>query len=71
MWLPSQFPPSFAAGDIGSAGLDLKLSNGVFNTLKQHSYREERQSARLHEKKEHSTHVGYDMLFDFNDYLES
>lgn len=51
-----KFPPSFAAGDIGSAGLDLKLSNGVFNTLKQHSYREERQSARLHEKKEHSTH---------------
>lgn len=52
-----QFPPSFAAGDVGSSELDLKLSNSVFNTLKQHSYREERQSARLHEKKEHSTHV--------------
>lgn len=51
-----KFPPSFAAGDVGSSTLDLKLSNSVFNTLKQHSYREERQSARLHEKKEHSTH---------------
>ncbi|KAL9962862.1 hypothetical protein ACROYT_G032010 [Oculina patagonica] len=51
-----KFPPSFAAGDVGSSELDLKLSNSVFNTLKQHSYREERQSARLHEKKEHSTH---------------
>ena len=52
-----QFPPRFAAGDVGSSELDLKLPNSVFNTLKQHSYREERQSARLHEKKEHATHV--------------
>ncbi|KAM7427906.1 Serine/threonine-protein kinase RIO3, partial [Porites harrisoni] len=51
-----KFPPSFAAGNVGSEELDLKLSNSVFNTLKQHSYREERQSARLHEKKEHATH---------------
>jgi len=51
-----QFPPGFAAGDVGSKKLDLKLSNTVYNTLKQHSYREERQSHRLHEKKEHSTH---------------
>ncbi|KAK3750340.1 hypothetical protein QZH41_010269 [Actinostola sp. cb2023] len=43
-------------GDVGSTKLDLKLSNSVYNTLKQHSYREERQSHRLHEKKEHSTH---------------
>ena len=57
-----QFPPSFAAGDVGSSALDLKLSNSVFNTLKQHSYREERQSARLHEKKEHSTHVRQTLL---------
>ena len=57
-----QFPPSFAAGDVGSSALDLKLSNSVFNTLKQHSYREERQSARLHEKKEHSTHVRNNLL---------
>jgi len=51
-----KFPPGFAAGDVGSKKLDLKLSNSVYNTLKQHSYREERQSHRLHEKKEHSTH---------------
>ena len=55
--LTLQFPPRFAAGDVGSAELDLKLPNSVFNTLKQHSYREERQSARIHEKKEHATHV--------------
>ena len=52
-----QFPPRFAAGDVGSSELDLKLPNSVFNTLKQHSYREEKHSARLHEKKEHATHV--------------
>ena len=57
-----QFPPSFASGDVGNSALDLKLSNSVFNTLKQHSYREERQSARLHEKKEHSTHVSDTLL---------
>ena len=38
--------------DVCSSELDLKLSNSVFNTLKQHSYREEKDSARLHEKKE-------------------
>lgn len=37
--------------------MDLKLSNQVFNALKQHAYSEERRSARLHEKKEHSTAV--------------
>lgn len=38
-------------------GMDLKLSNQVFNSLKQHCYSEQRRSARLHEKKEHSTAV--------------
>lgn len=38
-------------------GMDLKLSNQVFNSLKQHCYSEQRRSARLHEKKEHSTSV--------------
>jgi RIO kinase 3 len=52
-----QFPPSFAAGDVGSKQLDLKISNNVYNSLKQHSIKEEKQSYRLHEKKEHSTHV--------------
>lgn len=51
-----KFPPRFAAGDVSSSELDLKLPNSVFNTLKEHSYREEKHSARLHEKKEHSTH---------------
>lgn len=40
--------------------MDLKLSNQVFNSLKQHCYSEQRRSARLHEKKEHSTSVRVD-----------
>ncbi|CAB3978071.1 Serine threonine- kinase RIO3 [Paramuricea clavata] len=51
-----KFPPGFAAGDVGSKQLDLKISNSVYNSLKQHSIKEEKQSYRLHEKKEHSTH---------------
>ncbi|XP_046863792.1 serine/threonine-protein kinase RIO3-like isoform X2 [Xenia sp. Carnegie-2017] len=51
-----KFPPSFAAGDVGSKELDLKISNNVYNSLKQHSIKEEKLSYRLHEKKEHSTH---------------
>lgn len=43
--------------------MDLKLSNHVFNALKQHAYSEERRSARLHEKKEHSTAVSYLTFF--------
>lgn len=50
-----QFAPGFQVGD--GIGMDLKLSNHVFNALKQHAYSEERRSARLHEKKEHSTAV--------------
>lgn len=38
-------------------GMDLKLSNHVYNALKRHCYSEQRRSARLHEKKEHSTAV--------------
>ncbi|XP_075825403.1 serine/threonine-protein kinase RIO3 [Microtus pennsylvanicus] len=47
------FAPGFQVGD--GIGMDLKLSNHVFNALKQHAYSEERRSARVHEKKEHST----------------
>ncbi|ETE68087.1 Serine/threonine-protein kinase RIO3, partial [Ophiophagus hannah] len=47
------FAPEFQVGD--GIGMDLKLSNHVFNALKRHAYSEERRSARLHEKKEHST----------------
>lgn len=55
--LSSQFAPEFQVGD--GIGMDLKLSNHVFNALKQHAYSEERRSARLHEKKEHSTAVRF------------
>ncbi|XP_069778715.1 serine/threonine-protein kinase RIO3 [Narcine bancroftii] len=47
------FGPEFQVGD--GIGMDLKLSNRVFNELKQHSYSERRRSAKIHEKKEHST----------------
>lgn len=50
-----QFAPGFQVGD--GIGMDLKLPNHVFNALKQHAYSEERRSARVHEKKEHSTAV--------------
>ncbi|XP_075682459.1 serine/threonine-protein kinase RIO3 [Rhinoderma darwinii] len=47
------FAPEFQVGD--GIGMDLKLSNQVFNVLKQHSISEQRRSARLHDKKEVST----------------
>ncbi|XP_046879846.1 serine/threonine-protein kinase RIO3 [Hypomesus transpacificus] len=47
------FAPEVHVGD--GLGMDLKLSNQVYNALKQHCYSEQRRSARLHEKKEHST----------------
>ncbi|XP_034041840.1 serine/threonine-protein kinase RIO3 isoform X2 [Thalassophryne amazonica] len=47
------FAPEVHVGD--GLGMDLKLSNQVFNALKQHCHSEQRRSARLHEKKEHST----------------
>ncbi|XP_048832867.1 serine/threonine-protein kinase RIO3 [Brienomyrus brachyistius] len=47
------FAPEVQVGD--GIRMDLKLSNHVYNALKQHCYTEQRRSARLHEKKEHST----------------
>uniref|UniRef100_A0A6I8PXK9 Serine/threonine-protein kinase RIO3 n=1 Tax=Xenopus tropicalis TaxID=8364 RepID=A0A6I8PXK9_XENTR len=47
------FAPEFQVGD--GIVMDLKLSNQVFNALKQHSISEQRKSARLHDKKEVST----------------
>ncbi|XP_074550053.1 serine/threonine-protein kinase RIO3 [Halichoeres trimaculatus] len=47
------FAPEVHVGD--GLSMDLKLSNQVFNSLKQHCYSEQRRSAKLHEKKEHST----------------
>ncbi|KAF3836374.1 hypothetical protein F7725_028932 [Dissostichus mawsoni] len=52
------FAPGVHIGD--GLGMDLKLSNQVYNSLKQHCYNEQRRSARLHEKKEHSTAVPVD-----------
>ncbi|XP_072175800.1 serine/threonine-protein kinase RIO3-like [Diadema setosum] len=48
-----QFPPAFPSGN--SIGMDMKLSNSVYNVLKIHSQKEENKAQRLHEKKEHST----------------
>ncbi|KAM9331634.1 serine/threonine-protein kinase RIO3 [Pholidichthys leucotaenia] len=48
-----KFAPEVHVGD--GVVMDLKLSNQVFNSLKQHCHSEQRRSARLHEKKEHST----------------
>ena len=55
----SQFPPGFNSGD--DVGMDMKLPNAVFNTLKQHSQTAERKTHRVHEKKEHSTAVSLAM----------
>lgn len=37
-----KFPPDFPAGDLNEKGQDYRLSNAVFNTLKQHSQKEEK-----------------------------
>ena len=37
-----KFPPDFPAGDLNEKGRDYRLSNSVFNTLKQHSQKEEK-----------------------------
>lgn len=37
-----KFPPGFPAGDLNERGQDYRLSNAVFNTLKQHSQKEEK-----------------------------
>jgi RIO kinase 3 len=50
-----KFPPNFPIGDVCYDNPDFHLQNKVFNTLKEHSLREEKSSHRLHEKKEHST----------------
>ncbi|XP_060949718.1 serine/threonine-protein kinase RIO3 [Limanda limanda] len=47
------FAPEVLVGD--GLGMDLQLPNQVFNALKQHCHSEQRRSARLHDKKEHST----------------
>ena len=55
MFIFFQFPPEFDCGD--GEGIDLKLSNKVYNKLKRHSDAENKRHQKLHEKKEHSTAV--------------
>ena len=38
-----QFPVEFASGDLGDEQQDYRLPNSVFNTLRQHSYKEQKQ----------------------------
>jgi RIO kinase 3 len=47
------FPPEFETGD--GHGINMSLSNSVFNTLKVHSMHESKRSGRLHDKTEKST----------------
>ena len=42
-----KFPPAFPAGDMHEKGSDYRLSNSVFNTLKQHSQKEEKHVSKL------------------------
>lgn len=37
-----KFPPDFPAGDLMDESRDYRLPNSVFNTLRQHSYKEEK-----------------------------
>ena len=65
------FPPEFDTGD--KHGLDLRLSNNVFNALKSHSVHLEKKSHRLRDKHDKSTNVyiinlffGFILLILFN-----
>lgn len=49
------FPPEFETGD--SHGIDMKLSNQVYNTLKMHSQSEKRRINRVNDKQDKSTHM--------------
>ena len=52
----ANFAPEFETGD--SHGLDMRLSNKVFNTLKTHAEHESsRRSKRLNDKQDKSTNV--------------
>lgn len=42
-----KFPPDFPAGDLNEKGQDYRLSNSVFNTLRQHSQKEEKHVSGL------------------------
>lgn len=46
-----KFPPDFPAGDLNERGQDYRLSNSVFNTLRQHSQKEEKYVRVTHRTK--------------------
>lgn len=54
---PQHFPLSFPAGDVADERSFYRLPNPVYNSLKLHARAEEQRSQRLHDKKEHATHV--------------
>ena len=49
------FPPEFDTGD--KHGLDLRLSNQVFNVLKSHSHNLDKRSNRVRDKRDQATNV--------------
>ncbi|CAF0964900.1 unnamed protein product [Brachionus calyciflorus] len=49
------FPPDFETGD--GHGINMKLSNQVYNTLKNHSQAQKSRINRLHDKQDKSTNV--------------
>nr|CAB3265589.1 serine/threonine-protein kinase RIO1-like [Phallusia mammillata] len=51
--LEDSFPVEFKTGD--ARGMDIQLSNKIYNSLKKHAYAEQRRGQRLHEEKEHYT----------------
>ena len=54
---PQHFPLSFPAGDVADERRFYRVPNPVYNSLKLHALKEEQRSQRLHDKKEHATHV--------------
>ncbi len=49
------FPPEFDTGD--KHGLDLRLSNSVFNVLKSHSHTLDKRGHRVKDKRDQATNV--------------
>lgn len=49
--MEADFPIGFAAGDLkGGRGEDVRISNRVYNTMRRFATKEEKATARLHEK---------------------
>ena len=55
--LDLQMPPGFEPGD--GEGMDMQLTNKVFNKLKSHSVADTKKRHKIHEKKDHSTAVSF------------